>query len=197
MQVKKLQAESTATQEQKQRLEETVGILEEERSQAAKDRVTAHAGTTAQQELYDRMKTALEAKQSEVQQLQSRILQLERQATALRADLAGKAAELRGKERSLQAYEDNIGLQLDGSLGAGPALGGGSQKDYSALDGGDKGPLAQLRTLMGEAYLLKMAINKQSAGDRKDPLSKEVSTALDAWIMASHTLKKACQNKGL
>eukprot|EP00217_Crustomastix_stigmatica_P015689 CAMPEP_0183815510 /NCGR_PEP_ID=MMETSP0803_2-20130417/57049_1 /TAXON_ID=195967 /ORGANISM="Crustomastix stigmata, Strain CCMP3273" /LENGTH=57 /DNA_ID=CAMNT_0026060375 /DNA_START=15 /DNA_END=184 /DNA_ORIENTATION=+ len=50
--------------------------------------------------------------------------------------------------------------------------------------------MQQLRALMGEAYLLKMAL-KRKAADAGDADAQEVTAALDQWIMASHALKKA------
>ena len=47
--------------------------------------------------------------------------------------------------------------------------------------------MQQLKALMGEAYIVKMALKKQSNPDKA-----YVIDALDNWIMASHTLKKVC-----
>ncbi len=52
-------------------------------------------------------------------------------------------------------------------------------------------PLGQLRELMGEAYLLKMALRKEQPGAEQTTILR----ALDKWIMASHSLKKACVEK--
>ena len=59
------------------------------------------------------------------------------------------------------------------------------------------GPLGQLKALMGEAYLLKMALKKQQGSEEGEAGAiMEITTALDAWIYASHNLKKVCNESG-
>ena len=128
---------------------------------------------------------------------------LEKETTSLTEKLEAKTSELRSKERQLLAYEESMVTNL-GSIG-----GGGDASDKENVmnangggigGGGDaKSPLGQLKALMGEAYLLKMALKKQQAEDGSSTngaATKDISAALDAWIYASHNLKKVCFENG-
>ena len=71
----------------------------------------------------------------------------------------------------------------------------GNSGKSSSMSHGD-GPLGQLKALMGEAYLLKMALKKQSSNENNDTPVRDITAALDAWIYASHNLKKVCNESG-
>jgi len=134
--------------------------------------------------LVDKLKTALFTTEQEVVQLQERIGQLE--------DEAGKQqATVATQERALQEYEAAMAQSV-----ASPFLGGvGARMSPGGLEAAGSGqagdPLGQLRELMGEAYLLKMALRKEDP----DAEQSTILRALDKWIMASHSLKKACMEK--
>ena len=134
--------------------------------------------------LVDKLKAALFTTEQEVVQLQERIGQLE--------DEAGKQqATVATQERALQEYEAAMAQSV-----ASPFLGGvGARMSPGGLEAAGSGqagdPLGQLRELMGEAYLLKMALRKEVPGAEQSSILR----ALDKWIMASHSLKKACMEK--
>ena len=133
--------------------------------------------------LVDKLKTALFTTEQEVVQLQERIGQLE--------DEAGKhQATVATQERALQEYEAAMAQSVASPFGirAGLVSPGGLE---AAGTGQPGDPLGQLRELMGEAYLLKMALRKEQPGAEQTIILR----ALDKWIMASHSLKKACVEK--
>ena len=133
--------------------------------------------------LVDKLKTALFTTEQEVVQLQERIGQLE--------DEAGKhQATAATQERALQEYEAAMAQSVASPFGMGAGL--LSPGGLEAAGTGQAGdPLGQLRELMGEAYLLKMALRKEHPGAEHSTILR----ALDKWIMASHSLKKACVEK--
>ena len=133
--------------------------------------------------LVDKLKTALFTTEQEVVQLQERIGQLE--------DEAGKHQETAAtQERALQEYEAAMAQSVASPFGIGAGL--LSPGGLEAAGTGQAGdPLGQLRELMGEAYLLKMALRKEHPGAEHSTILR----ALDKWIMASHSLKKACVEK--
>lgn len=135
----------------------------------------------------------------------ARLEAMEGELKAIGEKLDAKTSELRSKERQLLAYEESMVNNL-GALGGDNAMAvdnGNKENTASANNGhassgkSGEGPLAQLKALMGEAYLLKMALKKQAdAGDGSGGSAKEISAALDAWIYSSHNLRKVCTESG-
>eukprot|EP00959_Pyramimonas_sp_CCMP1952_P407766 8545687-Pyramimonas_sp.AAC.1 len=150
-------------------------------------------GSAQRRDLQERVKVALEARAEEVQELHSRNLHLQRANASLKADLASWQADLRSKERQLQVYEDGLAHSLDTTaayqLAALPVsqtstpLRVGTPSYTSA--GANTDIVAQLRTIMSEAYIINMALKKHS-----DLAGSQICGALGDWVLATHALKK-------
>ena len=138
----------------------------------------------------------MEARAEEAQELHSRNLQLHRMNAALKADLASLQAELRRKERQLQVYEEGLGQSLDGSTfqpGLLPITTLAGTTNVTPSSSSTEAHVdipGKVRTIMNEAYLVKTALKSQSDWKRSQ-LSVATLKALDDWIFATHTLKKA------
>ena len=135
----------------------------------------------------------------ELKEKAARLEALEGELKSLGEKLDAKTSELRAKERQLLAYEESMVNNL-GALGQGGAAAEGNKENASGngapARAGD-GPLAQLKALMGEAYLLKMALKKQQAdAGGESGSARDISAALDAWIYSSHNLRKVCTESG-
>ena len=151
-----------------------------------------------------RLRRALYSTEEEAMRLQGRVADLERDKALLREQLAGARRNLESQEGQLRAYEGAMMDDFDRSLAldaavVSPAMGAGTARTpllgtpgaaggFAAGAGGSA--LSSLRALMGEAYLLKMALAKRQGG-RNAAHVAEVAGALDEWIMSSHRLKKA------
>ena len=111
----------------------------------------------------------------EIRQLRARLSELEGENSRLHQKVGDQ-------ERLLQDYEATVAQTMPGNSG-GMFLGGGYDVPYSK----PADPMQQLKSLMGEAYLVKMALKKKA-----NPGNEYVIESLDNWIMASHKLKKVC-----
>ena len=106
----------------------------------------------------------------------------------LQAENARLLQKISDQERLLQDYEATVAQTMtsdEGSGGNGSSFFGGGAYDLPYSRPSD--PMQQLKSLMGEAYLVKMALKKQST-----PSNLYVIESLDNWIMASHKSKKVC-----
>lgn len=112
---------------------------------------------------------------AEVTQLRNKVSDLEDENSRL-------LQKIGDQERQLQDYEATVAQSLTEDGGQ-MFLGGGYEVPYSR----PSDPMMQLKSLMGEAYLVKMALKKQA-----NPSNLYVVESLDNWIMASHKLKKVC-----
>ena len=110
----------------------------------------------------------------DTRQLKMRISELEDENSRLQQQIADQ-------ERQLQDYEATVAQSLTEEPNG--MLLGGYEVPYSK----PSDPMQQLKSLMGEAYLVKMALKKQAT-----PSNLYVIESLDSWIMASHQLKKVC-----
>lgn len=114
-------------------------------------------------------------------QLQEAQEQLRAYDSAMIADFESSLAM---EAASSPLSKQSMPMQAVGLLGVATPRSGGK--------GGCQGQaLSSLRALMGEAYLLKMALTKRGAIGADGERAAEVAAALDDWIMASHRLKKA------
>ncbi|QDZ17845.1 hypothetical protein HOP50_01g03520 [Chloropicon primus] len=111
----------------------------------------------------------------EARHLRSKVSELEDENSRL-------LKKLSDQERLLQDYEATVAQSMPGDSG-GMFL-GGYETPYSTRP---SDPMQQLKSLMGEAYLVKMALKKKA-----NPSNMYVIESLDNWIMASHKLKKVC-----
>ena len=104
--------------------------------------------------------------------------------------------ELKSKDMQLAAYEESLADAMFHRTYAATAVPPPVSAAPPPISISAPGPapaggsaLTQLRTLMGEAYLLKVALQRQGAAP------PHVIQTLDSWIMASHALKKAVVSK--
>lgn len=97
--------------------------------------------------------------------------------------------DVRAKDNQLAAYEESLADAMFhrtfAATAAPPPPPSAPAASAAAMRSSGGSALGQLRTLMGEAYLLKLALQRQGAAP------PHVIKTLDSWIMASHALKKA------